>query len=116
MPDFIFGCLDRDGVTRKQFHAECKYVDKMPNTMRGVLGLMRDIQLQVCLKMAAAGFQVYLIVCVGGKEALWYFFNSKMSYDALHGKRPKYQACYLKYVSHRNNQGKWVIGDPADKR
>lgn len=114
-PDFVFGCIEQDG-TKKQFYAEAKYVTALPNTMKGLLALMRDIQLQVCLKMAAAGFKVFLIVCVGGKEACWYRFDPELSYSAVHGKIPKTQALYLNYVSRRDHQGKWVLGEPADTK
>lgn len=111
LPDFLFGLIKPDG-TKLQFHGEAKYVDKAPNTLKGVLGLMRDIQVQVCLKMAAAGFNVYLIICVGGKESLWYLFDQKFSYDALHGKIPKHQALYLRHVGFRDNRGRWLLGEP----
>ena len=108
MPDFVFGCIEPDG-SKKQFFGEAKFVKVLPMHLNGLLKLMRDIQVNVCLKMASAGFKVFLIVCVDGKEALWYRFDPKMSYDASHGKIPKYQALYLNYVSRRNNRGEWVL-------
>ena len=115
VPDFLFGCLDPDGI-KKQFHAEAKYVKELPRTLDGILKLMRDIQINVCLNMAAAGLVVFIIVCVGGYEACWYRFDPQLSYDAKHGRIAKYKALYLNYVSRRDRQGKWVLGEPADTK
>lgn len=115
LPDFVFGMVSQDGK-RRQFYAEAKYVTRLPRSMSMLFGLMRDIQKITCLKMAAAGFQIYLIVCVDGKEACWYRFDPEVARMALDGKCPKWQALYLRHVSRRDYKGRWVIGEPADQK
>ena len=111
-PDLVFG--RRVNGKKLQFYAEAKYLDNVPTSLFRVWDLLRQNQQVTCTNMGAAGFKVYLIVCIKGIEAWWYRFDPDMCLSAMTGQRPRYQAIYLEHVSIRDSKGKWKLVKPEE--
>jgi hypothetical protein len=111
-PDLVFG--RRVNGKNVQFYAEAKYVDNVPTSLFRVWDLLRNNQKSVCMKMAAAGFRVYLIVCIKGIEAWWYRFDPDMCLKSISGKVASYKVIYLEHISIRERSGKWKLVKPEE--
>lgn len=112
-PDLLFGRRDQSGG-KVEFWAEAKYVQTRPREIERVWELLRGSQQITMTKMAAAGLNIYLVVCVAGVEATWYHFDYDQSSKVLAGKAPPWTAIYHRYSSIRKSSGAWRLGEPND--
>ena len=110
-PDMLFGWHRPDGM-RQEFWVEAKYVSGYPRSMQTLWNLLRGNQRVTMTKMAAAGFDIYLVVCIGGKESDWYKFDPGQCFNVLKGKAHPWSVMYHAFTSVREPTGKWKRMDP----
>lgn len=89
---------------------ECKYVERPPRNLESVWNLLRGVQNVTMTNMAKAGQNVYVAVCVDGREILWYRFNRVQCEKVAQGKMPDWTVLAIERVSPRWSRGLWQSG------
>jgi hypothetical protein len=112
-PDLLFGMVDKQGK-KIEFKAEAKYSRHPVKELRSVWNMLRRNQQVVLPKMAAAGMNIYVILCIGGRWAQWFHLNPERCSVVNKGEAEPWTCMYERYVSKRTPTGKWQMCAPED--
>lgn len=97
-------------INKFDMHVEFKYMRRAPNSLEQVWNLLREIQKVTMLNMAAKGLNVFLVVCIDGKEAFWFIFHHAQVAKAVQQNAPKWTCLALTWRSLRDSEGNWRSG------